>query len=168
MTTVLYAIPNEEFNTPVRAKPAPTHRNAVDSFSSLSTFHMPRALEVTLTSEDVCTLSFVYPNNEASERSDRKFPEIDPSLSVRLGRHSRKILMVTVRGARQRLTEGPIVIPLETLAHRWLHDLDDDAQFAAFRNAVVVGAVLRHMPDAVRDQLIAGLDRVTGEHQVRD
>lgn len=163
MKTVHWPVENARFNEPVQLSPPPNAKSETDSYSTLSTFHMPRTVDVAWAPGGECRIVFAYPNNEPPERRPRWFGDVDPSIRYLLGKHSRKVLELTIENAQPGQPFIEVAArKLSEAASRWLGDTPADTEFVARRNAQVVEAILVALALDVANRLLS----VTGEHPI--
>jgi hypothetical protein len=119
---------------------------------SLSPFHVPDAVEIRLSSDNKCTISFTYPNDERSERAWHSV-SVDKGTEVQLGQRSKKILAIRFSQAREKLSsDSPLLVP--SVAGTWCVALPVSSQFACRRNSEIVVKLLAKMLDEIRNQLV--------------
>ncbi len=152
MDSLVFPVEQSKYNTAVESGVEPRTQYEVHAFSRLSTFHMPRAVDISFSDADVMEFRLEYPNQEPPERTPRS-ADSDGSIEVLLGKHSRKILSLRFGQAIGRLSAGPLRFN-PAISEGWIADLPRDAVFACRRNAEVVAAILAAMPDETRQQLL--------------
>jgi len=133
-------------------------RGATEDYESLSWFDVPVAVDVDLSPQyDRCIFRFVYSDAEAPEDGPREVPS-NPSVLIRLGKHSRKILEIHLLSAREALKgNGPIFDP--DLVLTWVPTLPPRVGKVLERNARVIAGILEEMPSALRARLIRELEK---------
>jgi hypothetical protein len=162
MSTILFGVEPVEESVYNRAVPVGEqfeHPFAAKATSRLSTFHMPRNVEIELNSQGQCVFRFGYPNDEPGERMWRR---LSTDALILLGRHSRKVLELRVNSAAAKLRANSILFNADA-ARDWLQDIPWHSQHACARNAAVVAEILSKMPETIRFGIADALDRIS-EH----
>jgi hypothetical protein len=139
----------EAFNTEVPLKPRDPDGPTVSA--RLGASHMPGAVQIQVWSDGACVFDFEYSNDEPPEEEYRTLPN-DASISVRLGRHTRKIIQIVYDDAESRVHSDGFEFDPQVAA-MWCAELPSHAQFACRRNAEVIGDILHVMPVSVREDI---------------
>lgn len=158
--TLFFPVEQAEYNTDVPTGRPPRNKYDVQSVRRLSTFHMPRSILVQFGSDDSATFHFVYPNEEAPERTLRSDPHT-PCVLYSLGRVTRKVLSVRVERARECLAQSVIRID-PSVGYTWANELPGHARFACQRNLEVIANVMASMPDDIRVQIVETVKQAAG------
>lgn len=145
------------YNTAIPAGPQSPNPYAPRAWSRLSTFNMPREISLEVNALNQCVFRFAYPNDEPAERSTRRVAD---GVDVQLGKTSKKVLAVRVSDAINRLQARELLFG-STAALSWVDEVSWPARFACQRNAEVVAAILRAIPDSIREQILLKLRELT-------
>jgi hypothetical protein len=122
---------------------------------SVSPFHVPASVEVTVTSTDECVFGFSYPNEEPGERSWRRIAGTS-EIEVHLAHRSKKILAIRFASAMKRLASNTLSFDASA-ANRWCAEMPAAARFGCRANAGIVSRLLADMPASMRATLAHGL-----------
>ena len=125
--------------------------HGVTTFSGISPFHTPKAIEVQLVSPSEAILSFAYENEEPAEESSRR---IENDVDVVLGEKSKKVLKVYLHGdVRKRLQSRDFFSTSYT--DSLVGSVPSSAAFSLRKNAELVAMLLRNLPDEFLRQVLA-------------
>jgi hypothetical protein len=128
--------------------------HGVTTFSGISPFHVPKAIEVQLVSPSEAILSFAYENEEPGEEAPR---HIANNVDVRLGEKSKKVLKVFLHGdVRERLLSRDFFSTSYT--ESLVDSVPSSAAFSLRKNAELVAMLLRNLPDEFVKQVLAQKD----------
>jgi hypothetical protein len=124
--------------------------HGVTTFSGISPFHVPKAIEVRIASPEEATLSFVYENEEPAETASRSIGHL---LEVQLGEKSKKVLTVTIRGdVLDRFKRR------DWFSTSYTDDLmrsaPPSAAFSLRKNAELISSLLANLPTAFVDEIL--------------
>jgi hypothetical protein len=117
----------------------------------LGPHHVPNSVTVEITSGNEVLLQFRYPNEEDPER-DWRIPR-GQALHFHLGKHSRKILEIKLENALEYLVNARIGFDPK-VSIEWCQDLRPDRRFVCTRNAEVVSAILRQIPENIHSEIL--------------
>lgn len=128
---------------------------------SLSPFHIPASVEITVTRADQCVVGFLYPNQEPAERTWHLVAD-SSEIEVQLAQRSKKILAIRFASALKRLTTNTLSFDASA-ANGWCTEMPAAARFACRANAGIVSRLLADMPSSMRTTLVTGLRDLDGD-----
>ena len=157
-TTVVYeGYEQDEFNREVEISRAP-HPNGPRQSARLAPIHVPESVDFELSSNGDATIRFHYSNQENEERRPRQLVR-NTRIAVLLGKHTGKILRMSVREAQQQFRNGSVTFdPKE--AGSWVNSFPPPRRWVVMRNAEVAAAILSSMPENVRVELLGAFAKI--------
>jgi hypothetical protein len=132
----------------------PESRGHSKVFGGLSPYDLPIAVAGEVSAPDTCLIKFSYADQEPPYGKWLRLSNVDASVQV--GRYSRKVLELEIRGAETVLAKGPFELD-STAAKNWSKDCPTRIVISCMRNAVAISAILRGMPETVRQGLLREL-----------
>ena len=125
---------------------------------SRSPFHVPTGVGINVTSDNVCTITFTYPNEEHPDRQWYPVAD-DASQHVRVGRYTGKILEFRFSSALARLRAGPPRFN-PAASEVWCQAVLHQSRAVCRRNAEMIDLILSNMPAELRDGVIKHLEEL--------